>query len=374
MSTEKHSRNDKMAGKIEVPQFKVQQSDEIDLMALLSVLIRNKFLILAITVIISLISTLVVFQLPQKWSSTAVIIPPTSEEIKDITELGTQLSVLDVKIDLSTQRIFNTFIDEYRSKVNQEVYVRSTSYYKDFIQSTNNADKVNIDQRLVNSIISSSIQIKDQSKEKNSNSTDIILTFTAPQPAEAQDLLAGYIRFTATKVREQFKNDIQNAVAQQLVYANESFKQEVTKIRTEYDVKVERLKRAIAIAKAAGVRKPIVSDSAIINDDPDYPIALGTEALEKKLTIESQNRDIALMSEDLQIRQHYIKSLSELDIDTIDFTPIKFILSPDLPAKKDSPKSSLIIALSAILGFILSCVYVLTRDLYRDYKKNNTLL
>ncbi|EKT65015.1 LPS O-antigen length regulator [Providencia burhodogranariea DSM 19968] len=363
-----------MAGKIEVPQFKVQQSDEIDLMALLSVLIRNKFLILAITVIISLISTLVVFQLPQKWSSTAVIIPPTSEEIKDITELGTQLSVLDVKIDLSTQRIFNTFIDEYRSKVNQEVYVRSTSYYKDFIQSTNNADKVNIDQRLVNSIISSSIQIKDQSKEKNSNSTDIILTFTAPQPAEAQDLLAGYIRFTATKVREQFKNDIQNAVAQQLVYANESFKQEVTKIRTEYDVKVERLKRAIAIAKAAGVRKPIVSDSAIINDDPDYPIALGTEALEKKLTIESQNRDIALMSEDLQIRQHYIKSLSELDIDTIDFTPIKFILSPDLPAKKDSPKSSLIIALSAILGFILSCVYVLTRDLYRDYKKNNTLL
>lgn len=374
MSTEKHSRNDKMAGKIEVPQFKVQQSDEIDLMALLSVLIRNKLLIIAITVIISLISTLVVFQLPQKWSSTAVIIPPTSEEIKDITELGTQLSVLDVKIDLSTQRIFNTFIDEYRSKVNQEVYVRSTSYYKDLIESTDNPDKVNIDQRLVNNIISNSIQIKDQSKEKNSISTDIILTFTAPQPAEAQDLLAGYIRFTATKVREQFKHDIQNAVARQLVYANETFKQEVTKIRTEYDVKVERLKRAIAIAKAAGVRKPIVSDSAIINDDPDYPIALGTEALEKKLTIESQNRDIALMSEDLQIRQHYIKSLSELDIDTIDFTPVKFILSPDLPAKKDSPKSSLIIALSAILGFIFSCVYVLTRDLYRDYKKNNTLL
>lgn len=374
MSTEKHSRNDKMAGKIEVPQFKVQQSDEIDLMDLLSVLIRNKLLIIAITVIISLISTLVVFQLPQKWSSTAVIIPPTSEEIKDITELGTQLSVLDVKIDLSTQRIFNTFIDEYRSKVNQEVYVRSTSYYKDLIESTDNPDKVNIDQRLVNNIISNSIQIKDQSKEKNSISTDIILTFTAPQPAEAQDLLAGYIRFTATKVREQFKHDIQNAVARQLVYANETFKQEVTKIRTEYDVKVERLKRAIAIAKAAGVRKPIVSDSAIINDDPDYPIALGTEALEKKLTIESQNRDIALMSEDLQIRQHYIKSLSELDIDTIDFTPVKFILSPDLPAKKDSPKSSLIIALSAILGFIFSCVYVLTRDLYRDYKKNNTLL
>ncbi|MEX6425052.1 hypothetical protein [Providencia manganoxydans] len=79
------------------------------------------------------------------------------------------------------------------------------------------------------------------------------------------------------------------------------------------------------------------------------------------------------MSEDLQIRQHYIKNLSELDIDTIEFMPIKFILAPDLPTKKDSPKSALIVALSAILAMILSCSYVLTRELYRDFKKNNTL-
>lgn len=373
MSTDKESQDGKTAAKIQVPQFNMQQSDEIDLMALFAVLVRNKFLIIAITVVITLISALVVSQLPQKWSSTAIVIPPSSEEIKDISTLGAQLTVLDVKIDLSASRIFSAFVDQYRSKVNQEAYVRSTEYYEKLAEKVDPADKENGDQRLVNTIIANSIQIQDQSKEKNSTSTDIVLTFTAPQPSEAQDLLAGYVRYTATKVREQFKLDIQNAIARQLVFSNETFKQEVTKIRTEYDVKVERLKRAIDIAKAAGVRKPIVTDSAIISDDPDYPIALGTEALEKKLAIELQNRDIALMSEDLQIRQHYIKNLSELDIDTIEFMPVKFILAPDLPARKDSPKSSLIIALSAILGVILSCSYVLTRELYRDFKKNNTL-
>ncbi|ELX8379389.1 LPS O-antigen length regulator Wzz(fepE) [Providencia vermicola] len=367
MSTDRESRNDKTASEMQISQFNLQQSDEVDLMALFAVLIRNKFIIIAITVAITLISTLVVSLLPQKWSSTAVVVPPSSEEIKDINTLSAQLSVLDVKIDLSAQQIFNAFIEQYRSKVNQEAYVRSTNYFQELAKKIDPADKENGEQRLVNNIITNSIHITDQSKEKNSTSNDIILTFIAPTPSEAQDLLAGYVRYTATKVREQFKQDIQNAIAQQLVRANETFKQEVTKIRTEYDVKVERLKRAIDIAKAAGVRKPIVTDSAIISDDPDYPIALGTEALEKKLAIELQNRDIAMLSEDLQIRQHYINSLSELKIDTIDFLPAKFILAPDLPAKKDSPKSTLIIALSAILGLILSSAYVLTRELYRDY-------
>ncbi|EOD6327219.1 LPS O-antigen length regulator Wzz(fepE) [Providencia stuartii] len=372
MSTDRESPDGKTAKGKQVSPFNSQQSDEIDLMVLFAVLLRNKLLIIVITVVITLISIFVVFQLPQKWSSTAVVIPPSSEEIKDINTLSAQLSVLDVKIDLSAQQIFNAFIDQYRSKVNQEAYVRSTNYFKKLSEQVNSTDKENEQQRLVNTIISNNIGLKDQSKEKNSTSSDIILTFVAPTPSEAQDLLSGYVRYTATKVREQFKKDIQNAIAQQLVYANETFKQEVTKIRSEYDVKVERLKRAIDIAKAAGVRKPIVSDSAIISDDPDYPIALGTEALEKKLAIELQNRDIALLNEDLQIRQHYIKNLSELDIDTLDFIPAKFILAPDLPTQKDSPKSVLIIMLSAILGFILSCAYVLSRELYRDYHKNNS--
>ncbi|HGN1707040.1 TPA: LPS O-antigen length regulator Wzz(fepE) [Providencia rettgeri] len=353
------------------PQFHLQQNDEIDLMALFSTLLKNKFLIIIFTVVCIALSVGIVSFLPQKWSSTAIVIPPTSEDIQEVNALKAQLDVLEIPIDLSAQRIFSTFIDQYRSKINQSEYVKSTQYFHQLAQRIEPKDDVVSQQRLVNQIISNDIKIQDQSKEKNSTSTDIVLKFIAGSPVEAQDLLDGYIRYSASKVRQQIKVEIDNAVSQQLIFASESLKREVSKIQTEYDVKVERLKRAVDIAKAAGVEKPIASDSLVINDDPDYPIALGTEALEKKLQIETQNRDLALMNENLQNRQAYINELNVLTSKELDFTPVKFILTPDLPLQKDSPKSSLIIALSAVLGLILSCAFVLSRQLYRDYKQQN---
>ncbi|WP_275076114.1 LPS O-antigen length regulator Wzz(fepE) [Providencia rettgeri] len=352
-------------------QFHIQQNDEIDLMALLSVLLKNKLLIIIFTAFCIALSAGIVKLLPQKWTSTAIVIPPTSENMKEVNALKAQLDVLEIPIDLTSQRIFNTFIDQYRSKVNQSDYVKSTEYYHKLAQNVDPKDDVMAQQRLVNQIINNDIQIQDQSKEKNSSSSDIVLKFTAPQPTEAQDLLDGYIRYSASKVRSQIKNEIDNTISQQLIFATESLKREVSKIQTEYDVKVERLKRAVDIAKAAGVEKPIASDSQAINDDPDYPIALGAEALEKKLLIETQNRDLALMSENLQNRQIYINEINELKSKELAFTPVTFILQPDLPLNKESPKSALIVALSAILGLILSCAFVLSRELYRDYKLQN---
>ncbi|QXX83075.1 LPS O-antigen length regulator [Providencia sp. R33] len=352
-------------------QFHIQQNDEIDLMALLSVLLKNKVLIIIFTAFCIALSAGVVKFLPQKWTSTAIVIPPISENMKEVNALKAQLDVLEIPIDLTSQRIFNTFIDQYRSKVNQSDYVKSTEYYHKLAQNVDPKDDVMAQQRLVNQIINNDIQIQDQSKEKNSSSSDIVLKFTAPLPTEAQDLLDGYIRYSASKVRSQIKNEIDNTISQQLIFATESLKREVSKIQTEYDVKVERLKRAVDIAKAAGVEKPIASDSQAINDDPDYPIALGAEALEKKLLIETQNRDLALMSENLQNRQIYINEINELKSKELAFTPVTFILQPDLPLNKESPKSALIVALSAILGLILSCAFVLSRELYRDYKLQN---
>lgn len=352
-------------------QFHIQQNDEIDLMALLSVLLKNKLLIIIFTAFCIALSAGIVKLLPQKWTSTAIVIPPTSENMKEVNALKAQLDVLEIPIDLTSQRIFNTFIDQYRSKVNQSDYVKSTEYYHKLAQNVDPKDDVMAQQRLVNQIINNDIQIQDQAKEKNSTSSDIVLKFTAPLPTEAQDLLDGYIRYSSSKVRSQIKNEIDNTISQQLIFATESLKREVSKIQTEYDVKVERLKRAVDIAKAAGIEKPIASDSQAINDDPDYPIALGAEALEKKLLIETQNRDLALMSENLQNRQIYINEINELKSKELGFTPVTFILQPDLPLNKESPKSALIVALSAILGLILSCAFVLSRELYRDYKLQN---
>lgn len=371
MSNEQPPRNALGQKSNSAPQFHLQQNDEIDLMALFSILLKHKFLIIIFTAFCIALSAGIVSFLPQKWSSTAIVIPPTSENMQEVNALKAQLDVLEIPIDLSAQRIFNAFVDQYRSKVNQTDYVKSTQYFHQLAKNVEPQNDAIAQQRLINQIINNDIQIQDQSKEKNSTSNDIVLKFTAPRAVEAQDLLDGYIRYSASKVRNQIKVEIDNTISQQLIFASESLKREVSKIQTEYDVKVERLKRAVDIAKAAGIEKPIASDSQAINDDPDYPIALGAEALEKKLLIETQNRDLALMSENLQNRQIYINEITTLKSKELAFTPVTFIQQPDLPLNKESPKSSLIVALSAILGLILSCAFVLSRELYRDYKFQN---
>ncbi|WBM59976.1 LPS O-antigen length regulator Wzz(fepE) [Providencia sp. PROV188] len=354
------------------PQYKLQHNDEIDLMALIAVLFKNKLLIIIATVIVTALSIGVVKMLPQKWTSEAIIIPPTSEEVKEANEFSAHLNALGMEVDLSSQRIYNEFIVQYRSKVNQETFVKSTDYFKTLLDKLENKNDPLEVQRLVNRIIADSIKLKYNGKEKDSDDSDIVLSFTAPTAVEAQDLMDGYIRYTASIVRKRMKTEVDNAISRQLIYSVEALKQDTNKIQISYDVKIERLKRAITIAKAAGITRPIARDSVAINDDPDYPIALGSEALEEKLGIELKNRDLALISEKLQNAKVYIENLNSLTTKELDFEPIRFILTPDLPITKDSPKSMLIVALGAILGFIMSCAFVLGRDLYRNYNQQNT--
>ncbi len=68
-------------------------------------------------------------------------------------------------------------------------------------------------------------------------------------PTEAQDLLEGYIRYSASKVRQQLKVEIDNMISEKLIYASESLKREVSKIQTEYDVKVEGLNEPLILQK-----------------------------------------------------------------------------------------------------------------------------
>lgn len=370
--TEKTNLSSELKKQLEQdPQFKLQQNDEIDLMALLAVLFKNKLLIIIVTVIVTALSIGVVKMLPQKWTSEAIIITPTSEELKEVNEFSARLGALGMDVDLGSQRIFNEFIIQYRSKVNQEAFVKSTDYFKAMLDKLDNKNDPLEVQRLVNRIIADSIKLKYNGKEKDSDDSDIVLSFTAPTAVEAQDLLDGYIRYTATLVRKRMKTEVDNAISRQLIYSVEALKQDTTKIQIAYDVKIERLKRAITIAKAAGITRPIARDSVAINDDPDYPIALGSEALEEKLGIELKNRDLALTSEKLQNARVYIDNLNSLTTKELDFEPVRFILTPDLPVAKDSPKSMLIVALGAILGFIMSCAFVLARDLYRNYNQQN---
>ncbi|WP_049236688.1 LPS O-antigen length regulator [Proteus mirabilis] len=330
--------------------FYLKQNDEIDLFELFSVLYKSKFVIIGITLLFAIVGFTVASFLPQKWTSQAAITKPMLDEMKQLRATLNDLSLVDVDTGVNASSVYQKFINNYNSRVLREEYLVNTDYYKNLLAKMD--DPTPLDKRkLIETIVTKDINLK-ASDSKNSDeefSGEINLSFTAPTSEEAYDLLSGYIRFISTKVRVEVKDEIDDQI--------------------ERNVNVQRLKYALEIANAAGVKKPISSEGAQIKDDPDYSIAMGADALSSKLAITEAITDPTTVSSELKNRLYNIQQLEQIKLGDLQFVPFKYMLKPYEPTKKDAPKRALILVGAAFVGFILSVMGVLLGYMARNRRK-----
>lgn len=350
--------------------FYLKQNDEIDLFELFSVIYKSKFVIIGITLLFAIVGFTVASFLPQKWTSQAAITKPMLDEMKQLRATLTELSLVDVDTGVNGSSVYQKFINNYNSRVLREEYLISTDYYKSLLAKMENPTP--LDQRkLIEEIVTKDINLK-ASDSKNSEeefSGEINLSFTAPTSEEAYDLLSGYIRFISTKVRVEVKDEIDDQIERKLSFAQKAYEMDLERIANARNVNVQRLKYALEIANAAGVKKPISSEGAQIKDDPDYSIAMGSDALTSKLAITEAITDPTTVSADLKNRLYNMKQLEKVKLDELQFVPFKYMLKPYEPTKKDAPKRALILVGAAFVGFILSVMGVLLSYMARSRRK-----
>lgn len=350
--------------------FYLKQNDEIDLFELFSVIYKSKFVIIGITLLFAIVGFTVASFLPQKWTSQAAITKPMLEEMKQLRATLTELSLVDVDTGVNGSSVYQKFINNYNSRVLREEYLVSTDYYKSLLAKME--DPTLLDKRrLIETIVTKDINLKasDDKKSEDEFSGEINLSFTAPTPEEAYDLLSGYIRFISTKVRVEVKDEIDDQIERKLSFAQKAYDMDLERIANARNVNVQRLKYALEIANAAGVKKPISSEGAQIKDDPDYSIAMGSDALSSKLAITEAITDPTTVSADLKNRLYNMKQLEKVKLDDLQFVPFKYMLKPYEPTKKDAPKRALILVGAAFVGFILSVMGVLLSYMARSRRK-----
>ncbi|WP_311754064.1 LPS O-antigen length regulator Wzz(fepE) [Proteus columbae] len=350
--------------------FYLKQNDEIDLFELFSVIYKSKFVIIGITLLFAIVGFTVASFLPQKWTSQAAITKPMLDEMKQLRATLTELSLVDVDTGVNGSSVYQKFINNYNSRVLREEYLISTDYYKSLLAKMENPTP--LDQRkLIEEIVTKDINLKasDDKKSEDEFSGEINLSFTAPTSEEAYDLLSGYIRFISTKVRMEVKDEIDDQIERKLSFAQKAYEMDLERIANARNVNVQRLKYALEIANAAGVKKPISSEGAQIKDDPDYSIAMGSDALTSKLAITEAITDPTTVSSDLKNRLYNMKQLEKVKLDELQFVPFKYMLKPYEPTKKDAPKRALILVGAAFVGFILSVMGVLLSYMARSRRK-----
>lgn len=350
--------------------FYLKQNDEIDLFELFSFIYKKKLVIMIVTLFFSIMGVVISNFLPQKWTSEAAITKPMFYELKQLKNILNDLTLVEIDTGVNASSIYQKFINNYNSRVLRKEYVASTDYYKKLLLKMSNPtprDK----SKLIERIITTDISLKASNPQKNDSDFDneIYLSFTAPTSEDAYNLLLGYINFISTKVRAEVKDEIDDQIKRKLNYAQKSLQMDLERIANEREINIQRLKHALEIANAAAIKKPISSEGAQIKDDPDYSIAMGSDALRSKLAIIESITDPTTINLELKNRLYYIQNLEKIKIDNLQFIPFKYTLKPYEPIKKDAPKIILIALAATFLGFILSMIGILIDYMIKNHRK-----
>jgi len=339
----------------------VPSHDDIDLRLLLVQLWRDKKTIIGFTIVTAILSLVMAFMLPQKWTSKAVLAVPESIQVNNLEIVIIQLRVLGVDIKGNRSDIFNLFIKKLSSQSQFQHWLRQSKMLND------SSDPVTIEYEL--NRMAESLTIVNNADPKKVNEqlpyVSWTVSFTGSKQEQAQQILSGFLDFISQQVRKEVLETLRSSIDKTIRNNQESLELNRTHLENARSILIQRLKYSLSIANAAGVQKPLYSQGMAVRDDPDFSISLGAAGIAEKLKIESSLKNVSDLNSDLQNSEYTLKKLQSLSIPDVNFIPVTFQLSPTLPLKKDGPGKVLILVLSSMLGSFLGCGYVLVKQLFK---------
>lgn len=360
MSHKAHQPNQLTTSSRVLSPAPLSPADEIDLLDLLLVLFKAKWVIIGAVFACALLGLVANTLLPQKWTSNAELVPAQARELSTMHKALNQLALLDIHVDASPAWLIAHFIQTYDSQIVRREFIAQSDYYRQLTAQMRDAqEKARVLSALAEQAFSLSTP-KDKGMEDKAFAY-YRLGVTARSAQEAHALLQGYIDFVARRVEDDLRYRIQDQVDQILTQKKAQYQLNLERWKNQQQVNIRRLNYSLALAQAAGINKPMYGNGATFKDDGDFPIALGVNALRQKLDIERAQTDPSDLSADLKNAQLYIERLSQVQVADLQIQPFKYLMLPSMPLQKASPKGRLIVLLAAIAGLLLSSALVLMR-------------
>lgn len=336
-----------------------EPNESLDLLDIFTIILRRKFTVLAFIIAAVLIAVAVCFIIPQRWTSTAMLVPAEPSQLKTINTILTELSVLDIKTDITADSLLSDFMRDFDSRSLREKYLVNTNYFKKLAsETTDDAESRN---RLINGILHGNIESHSSVQDKEANKKEYRyydLKYTAETAVDARDLLEGYINYISGEVNEELYRRLEYKIDEVRMKEKSRYDLEMMQEEIKHRSKIDRLQYALDIARSAGLKKPSWSNGGVILDDPDFSVTLGADGLARKLDIE-KSLAVGALNDKLQNRRLYLEKLDALKISPTEDVPFKYMRAPYEPLTRDAPKRTLIVLLFSLGGLIAGCGYVL---------------
>ncbi|KJY89603.1 chain-length determining protein [Vibrio neptunius] len=354
-------------------------SHEVDLRELLQALWAGKPLIIATTLVFTVVAVLFAMTSQEWWSSKATISQPQAQDMAAYRQQVKQFQpVFDIYQDdgtvlvsqeldnlTDTKVLFNRFVDAFNSSSNKRLFLDSSEAFQEFKQQTSSSlsdEQLTEARRAIYSGWFSRISAKAENPKNELTPYDI--SFQSTTSESSYLLLINYIKTIKVKAHQDALNNLEAMVSAKKDELIQQKRILETQAKNRLLVEADKARYALSIAKAAGVASPIQTNGS----QELFGIDMGSKALAAKIEALNSVKNLSVVEPRLQQINAKLQMLNTLKVDrSVDFQTFRFLDNVEQPITRDKPKRALIVILGALLGGICGIAVVLIRFGFRRH-------
>ncbi|CAH5689761.1 TPA: LPS O-antigen chain length determinant protein WzzB [Enterobacter hormaechei] len=308
--------------------------EQIDLLDLVVQLWRGKWVIGAFIAAFIVLAVAYITVAKEKWTSSAIISQPDAAQIAtyanalNILYGGAAPSMLDIQ---------NRAIGRFNS---------SFSALAQALDNQEDPEKLTIEPTVKGQALPLTVSYQGESAEA------------------AQKQLAQYIQQIDEQTAKELALDLRDNLKQQITTLNDSLKNEEKVVQEQKDLRIKQISEALKNAEAAKISTPQLQQTQDVTQETMF--LLGTIAL-KSMVDNEASRPLVFSGSYYQTKKNLL-DIQNLNVNPDTIHVYRYVMKPDLPFRRDSPKKAVTLILAILLGGVIGSAVVLGRNALRNYK------
>lgn len=308
--------------------------EQIDLLDLVLQLWRGKWMIATFVVVFIALAIGYLSVAKEKWTSSAIIAQPDAAQIATYSNALNILygSAAPSMLDIQTRAIgrFNSSFSALSQALdNQEVPEKLT------IEPT----------------------VKGQT-------LPLSVSYTSTSAEAAQKQLAQYIQQIDEQTAKELALDLKDNIKEQVKILNDSLVNQEKVAQEQKDLRIKQIAEALKNAEAAKISSPQLQQTQDVTQETMF--LLGSEGLKSMIQNEA-SRPLVFSAAYYQTRQNLL-DIQNLNVNPDTIHVYRYVMKPDLPVRRDSPKKAIVLILAVLLGGMIGSGVVLGRNAFHNYK------
>ncbi|WHP29866.1 LPS O-antigen chain length determinant protein WzzB [Trabulsiella odontotermitis] len=309
-------------------------SEQIDLIDVVIQLWRGKVTIGVCIIIAILVAAGYLFIAKEKWTSTAIITQP------DTAQIATYSNALNILYGNAAPNV---------TDLQTRVVDRFNSAFSALAESLNNQEKPE------------KLAIEPVVKTEK---VPLQITYQGQTAEGAQQQLAKYIQQVDEQIAKEIDVDLKDNITLQIGTLSDSLETQEKVAQEQKDLRIKQIQEALKFAEQANITKPQVQQTQDVTQDTMF--LLGSDALNSMIQNES-TRPLVFSPAYFQTKQTLL-DIQNLKVDPTTIHAYRYVMKPDLPVYRDSPKRALTLVLAVLLGGMIGAGVVLGRNAVRSYR------